>query len=91
MASASMISAAAGVSPAAITALVAAPASATVAEGGEQRGDPLRAAQQAYRHLCGNAERALRADEHPDQVVAGSLRGVAGADPHQFAFGRADL
>ena len=90
MASASIISIAAGTTPAAMIAEVAAPASSVLGEGGEQRTHRLGLPDQADGDLGGDAERPLRADEGAEQVVAGRVRGRA-AEPDEVAVGRDDL
>ena len=62
-----------------------------VGEGGEQRLDRLGRAQQPHRDLGRDPERALRADERADEVVAGGVGRRAGAELDDLAVGRDDL
>ena len=65
-----------------MVAIVVLTASATVGKAQTADGDRLRDAVQLQRHLGDHAQRALRADEQPGQVVAGRgfARPAAGAD-----------
>ena len=90
MASASIISIAAGTTPAAMIADVAAPACVGGGERGEQGAHRLGQPGQPHGHLGGDAERALRADERAEQVVAGRVRRPPPSS-HQVAVGGDDL
>ena len=90
MASASIISIAAGTMPAADDRRRRRARLVGAGERGEQRADRLRQPHQPHRHLGGDAQRALRADERAEQVVAGRVGGPA-AEPDQVAVGRDDL
>ena len=75
---------------AAITPETAAPASLGRVEAGEQRPHGLRAAEDAKRDPRGDAERALGADEEPQQVGTGGSRPLP-AEVDELAVGQDDL
>ena len=55
----------------------AAPASSVLGNAGQQGPHGLRRAHQPDGHLGGDAERALRADDRAEQVVAGRVGRLA--------------
>ena len=69
---------------------VAAPASSVVAKAASSVRTDSGSRVSRTRHLGGDAERALRADERAEQVVAGRVRRPA-AQPDQLAVRRDDL